>query len=92
MSMRRHAHQHESETMIRVNPTDGVHTLHLTQRDIATLRAIAEATSLGVAALAAERVGVVLRDIIGDCGDENCEKCSLDGDDVHDARYTLFGE
>lgn len=77
--------------MIRVTD-DGQHTLHLKQRDIATLRAIAEATALGVVAFEPKRIGGVMREIIGDCGDEACEACSLDGGDVGDARYALFGQ
>lgn len=71
---------------------DGHHTLRLDQCEIVTLRAIAEAIMLGVAALASKHVGGIMREIVGDCGDENCETCSLDGDAVHDERYRLFGE
>lgn len=71
-------------SQITVNPDNGQHSATLTQRELATLRVIASRS--------AEHIGDVMREIVGDCGDENCEKCSLDGDDAHDARYTLYGD
>lgn len=70
--------------MIRVNPDNGQHTLHLEQRDIVTLRVMAYRLS--------QRLADEMREIIGDCGNSNCESCSLDGDDAHDASYRLFGD
>lgn len=70
--------------MLRVNPNTGQHTLHLQQREIATLRVIAYRMPI--------RVADAMREIIGDCGDEACEACSLDGDDAHDASYALYGD
>lgn len=82
--MRRHGHHHRKRVMLRVNPENGQHTLHLKQREIATLRVIAAHQPI-------QSVADAMREIIGDCGDERCEACSLDGDDAHDARERLYG-
>ena len=71
-------------TVINVDETNGQHTATLTQRELATLRVIGQQID--------GRVGNALRDIAGDCGNDNCEACSLDGDDAHDVRYALYGE
>ena len=76
--------------MMQVNETNGQHTAMLTQRELATLRVIAYAMLSDV-----EQSGIVgdaLNAIAGDCGNDNCEACSLDGDDAHDVRDALYGE
>ena len=76
--------------MIKMHIDDetGQHSAALTQRELATLRVIAQHL------LAADNSvdSYALRAIAGDCGNDNCEACSLDGDDAHDARYALYGE
>ena len=71
--------------MLHIDPLTGRHTATITQRELTTLRVIAHASG-------GDRVGNALQEIAGDCGDESCEACSLDGDDAHDIAYELYGE
>ncbi len=71
--------------MIDIDKATGKHSATITQRELATLRVIAQHSDTS------QRISDALAAIAGDCGNDNCEACSLDGDDAHDVRYELYG-